>query len=109
MVKVETPIHKLWLDDVRNPPDNSYTHAKTALEAIYWLARIHSLNEQAHLVCLDHDLGDETNGTGYDVLLWIEKQVRMNPNYVRPKIIRTHTANPPARARMQAAIKASWQ
>lgn len=26
-------------------------------------------------VSLDHDLGDDDRGTGYDVVLWIEEQV----------------------------------
>jgi hypothetical protein len=36
-------------------------------------------------ISLDHDLGDDQKGTGYDVLLWIEEQVFLK-GYVPPKI-----------------------
>ena len=43
---------KLWLDDTRNPPDNTWTIARTADEAIA-LLREHCCTEAS----LDHDLG----------------------------------------------------
>lgn len=52
---------------------------------------------------LDHDLGDDQRGTGYDVLLWIERAVVMH-QYVPPEIT-IHSANP-ARQRMLAAVEA---
>ncbi len=51
---------------------------------------------------LDHDLGDDDHGTGYDVLLWIEEQVACH-GFVPPSI-NVHSANPAARRRMEQAI-----
>lgn len=55
-------------------------------------------------VSLDHDLGDDARGTGYDVLAWIEEAVVTRG--FRPPEIRIHTANPAARQRMDAAATA---
>ena len=57
-------------------------------------------------ISLDHDLGDhfgrpdgiKRERTGYDVLLWIERQVVLE-GFV-PPIIHIHTANPVAEKRM---------
>ncbi len=58
---------KVWLDDVREmPPDFDY-HARTAADAIRLLE-----TESVRRISLDHDLGDDENGTGYDVAKWIE-------------------------------------
>lgn len=54
---------------------------------------------------LDHDLGDDKRGTGYDVLLWIEEEVHRRPAFDVPHIS-IHSANPVGRARMEAAIRA---
>lgn len=51
---------------------------------------------------LDHDLGDSERGTGYDVVLWIEETVATG-TFVPPRID-VHTANPSARAKMEAGI-----
>lgn len=53
---------------------------------------------------LDHDLGDDARGTGYDVLLWIERAVAER-GFVPPRMT-VHTANPAARRRMLAAVEA---
>ena len=51
---------------------------------------------------LDHDLGNDYRGTGYDVLLWIEEAV-YTKGYLPPKIY-VHSANSSARIKMQLAI-----
>ena len=51
---------------------------------------------------LDHDLGDDKRGTGYDVVLWIEEAVATGV-FVPPRIV-VHSANPSARAKMEAGI-----
>lgn len=50
---------------------------------------------------LDHDLGVGA-GTGYDVLLWIEQHCHL---FGYAPHITIHTANPPARKRMEAAVE----
>lgn len=53
---------------------------------------------------LDHDLGDDRRGTGYDVVLWIERAVVERG--FRPPLLRVHSANSAARVRMEAGIAA---
>nr|WP_274622412.1 cyclic-phosphate processing receiver domain-containing protein [Myxococcus fulvus] len=51
---------------------------------------------------LDHDLGDDEHGTGYDVLLWLEEAVATR-GFVPPRV-RVHSANSSARQKMELAI-----
>ncbi|WP_342778955.1 cyclic-phosphate processing receiver domain-containing protein [Pleionea sediminis] len=52
---------------------------------------------------LDHDLGNDKRGTGYDVITWMERAV-MERGLI-PPIIKIHSANPVARRRMEAGIR----
>lgn len=89
---------KIYLDDERTPP-NGWKLVKTPKEVIKLLKR-----GKVTELSLDHDLGDDKNiGTGYDVLLWIEKQV-YTKNFKPPKI-KVHSANISARNKMELAIK----
>jgi len=90
---------KVFLDDERRMPSFFNTRAYTAKKAI----QILSSGIPISVISLDHDLGDDAAGTGYDVLLWIEEQVHTNPDYELP-LIWVHTANPSARAKMDAAV-----
>ncbi|WP_236425801.1 cyclic-phosphate processing receiver domain-containing protein, partial [Pseudomonas syringae] len=54
-------------------------------------------------ISLDHDLGDDQRGTGYDVILWIEEKVALD-GFVPPKIV-VHSANVSARLKMEQGIK----
>jgi len=51
---------KVFLDDLRSVPDEAIKLLKTG---------------QVEEINLDHDLGDDNRGTGYDVVLWIEEAV----------------------------------
>jgi len=51
---------------------------------------------------LDHDLGNDALGTGYDVLLWIEQSTMLEG--FKPPIINVHSANISARQKMGVAI-----
>ena len=55
-------------------------------------------------ISLDHDLGDDERGTGYDVVLWMEEQVALH-GFGPPKIT-VHSANVSARTKMEAGIRA---
>jgi len=55
-------------------------------------------------ISLDHDLGDDVRGTGYDVLLWIEEQVALN-GFV-PPVMSVHSANVSERVKMKSGIRA---
>jgi hypothetical protein len=90
---------KIYLDDERPAPDG-WVQARWPDEVIALL----KTKEVSHL-SLDHDLGDDQRGTGYDVLSWIERELILNQRKP-PAHINVHSANPAARMRMVAAIKA---
>ena len=98
-------IHKkivthVFLDDVRLKPSKLWTLVKWPNEAITLLRR----QTVTHL-SLDHDLGDDIRGTGYDVLLWIEEAVA-HAGFVPPDTILVHSANTSARIKMELAVQA---
>ena len=88
---------KVFLDDMRTEPEG-WVLVKTAREAIE-LLQTNDVEE----ISLDHDLGEEENGTGYDVISWLEKEVYQS-NF-SPPVIHIHTANPVARERMKAGAR----
>lgn len=90
---------KLWLDDVRPAPDG-WEHVFTAPEAVALFAS--GMVEEASL---DHDLGPSDAGTGYDVLVWIEKAMGSHAWYGPLPKIHVHSANPVGRKNMHAAIE----
>ncbi len=97
MVNGQCDDMKVFLDDVRVAPDG-WVPAR-------WPQEVIALLEQGGVeeLSLDHDLGDDTRGTGYDVLLWIEEAVATRG--FRPPLVRAHSANSSARQRMEAAIR----
>jgi hypothetical protein len=89
---------KVYLDDERNTPDGWVR--------VYWpdeAIKLLSTGEVVEL-SLDHDLGDDERGTGYDVVLWIEEAVALRG--FNPPLIRVHSANSSAREKMEAGIAA---
>ena len=58
---------KVYLDDERKPPDG-WTLVRWPEDAIALLK-----TNQVTDLSLDHDLGDDNRGTGYDVVLWVEE------------------------------------
>lgn len=61
-------IDKLWLDDLREPPDSSWVWVKTADKAI------EALSSGVDIASLDHDLGTTRSSkerSGYTVVLWM--------------------------------------
>jgi hypothetical protein len=89
---------RVYLDDVREAPVG-WTRA-------YWPEEVIELLQRGGVVelSLDHDLGDDSRGTGYDVIRWIEEAVVLR-NFTAPRIF-VHSANPVARLRMQRGIEA---
>ncbi len=93
----ESTSSHLWLDDERPAPPG-WSRVHTAEEAIEFLAK-----RPCNIVSLDHDLGEDA-GTGYDVLLWIERHVFEDANF-QPPDIRIHTANISARTKMELGVE----
>lgn len=87
---------KVYLDDERATPEG--------WQRVYWPEEAIALLQggQVTEISLDHDLGDDAHGTGYDVLLWIEEAV-VSSNF-KPPHMQVHSANSSARQKMQAAI-----
>ena len=87
---------KIFLDDIRKPP-NGWIQ-------VYWPDEMINLLKTGFVeeISLDHYLGDDKRGTGYDVLLWIENAIVMK-NFEPPKI-KIHSANISARRRMELAV-----
>jgi hypothetical protein len=88
---------KIYLDDERPTPDG-------------WIGVRWPDEVIAHLetglvtdVSLDHDLGDDERGTGYDVVLWLEEAVALR-GFVPPRMS-VHSANSSARLKMEAGIR----
>lgn len=89
---------KIYLDDEREAPPG-WRRAFWPNEAIQLLQA-----ENVTEISLDHDLGNDERGTGYDVLLWIEQEVALN-KFIPPKMF-VHSSNPCAREKMERAIDA---
>jgi len=87
----------VFLDDERPTP--------AGWVRCYWPDEVIELlrTETVSRVSLDHDLGDDARGTGYDVLLWIEQAVVLSG--FKPPLLQVHSANSSARQRMLAAIE----
>ena len=65
------PVWRLYLDDIRNPPDESYVLARSVEEAKVLITAY----GVPLFISFDHDLGADENGnllpTGYDLAKWI--------------------------------------
>ena len=88
---------KVFLDDERIAPDDWV--------AVRWPEEAIALLKTGNVtdMSLDHDLGDDEHGTGYDVILWIEEAVATK-NF-SPPCITVHSANSSARKKMELGIE----
>ncbi|WP_322863281.1 cyclic-phosphate processing receiver domain-containing protein [Aeromonas allosaccharophila] len=86
----------MYLDDERITP--------AGWVRAYWPEEVIELLETGNvtIVSLDHDLGDDAHGTGYDVIVWIEEAV-ITRNFKAPKIL-IHSANSSARVKMELGV-----
>ncbi len=87
---------RVFLDDKRTPP-KGWTLVRWPEEAIDLLKQ-----GGVQELSLDHDLGDDDHGTGYDVVLWIERAVATQG--FKPPKIQIHSANSAAREKMEAGV-----
>ena len=88
---------KVFLDDERETP--------VGWVRAFWPSEVIALLQTGAVeeLSLDHDLGDDQIGTGYDVILWIEEAVALRR--FRPPKIAVHSANSSARDKMLAGIR----
>jgi hypothetical protein len=88
---------KLFVDDMRDPPDNTWVVARSYWEAVDFISLYHPIDT----ISLDHDLGIDSDGnelTGYDLICYIEA------NDMWPNTCIVHSSNPAGRLKMQLAI-----
>ena len=98
---------KLWIDDVREPP-NGYRWARSVNEAKIIIRDYETMLKasggkvryQIELIDIDHDAGDfAKDGGDYIKLLdWLERTGRSYP-------IRIHSMNPVGRENMRVIIR----
>jgi hypothetical protein len=89
---------RVFLDDERATPEGWVR--------VYWPDEAITLLQSGTVIeiSLDHDLGDDARGTGYDVVLWIEEAVALRD--FKPPLMHVHSANSSARLKMLAGIQA---
>lgn len=73
---------KLFVDDLRDPPDDTWTVARTSAEALEILQTGAQIDE----LSLDHDLGGDD--TSRPAVLWLAEHGGW------PATVRAHSANP---------------
>jgi hypothetical protein len=73
---------KLFVDDVRFPPEENWMLARTYRDAIYYLK-----TGAVRVLSLDHDLGDASR-SGYDIAMY------MLAHKIWPDKIYVHSYNP---------------
>lgn len=91
-------VYRIYLDDRRIAP-KGWFQARWP-EDVIKILKSGTVNE----ISLDHDLGDDERGTGYDVITWIEEQV-ISGNLIDIPKIKIHTSNPSARMKMEAGVR----
>lgn len=96
---------KVYLDDIRTPPDNSWIIVRTYAGAADLITNNY---QKITEISLDHDLGGEYDGVtihknGYDIALLIE-ELAYKTKYV-PKIL-VHSMNPVGLGNINRCIEA---
>lgn len=89
---------KLFIDDIRMPPDDSWVVARNYDEAI----RILDTGIVSE-ISFDHDLGNSLEKTGYNIVCWIEMKLFTGEWAFVPKMS-VHSMNPVGRRNIQTVI-----
>ena len=91
---------KLWLDDIRTPPDSSWTWVHSVWGAISAIKAQLQSGGSLECMSLDHDLGDyaKRGGDGLKLLIWMVREEIFCP-------VMLHTMNPVGRENMAGVIR----
>lgn len=100
-IRASQPL-KLWVDDIRTPPDRTWTWTKSSQDTIRTLTNqkimfARGWIEKPEVMSLDHDLGGDDT-TRY-VVLWM-----CNHDFW-PNEVRVHSANPVGVEWLEGMIK----
>lgn len=95
---------KIYLDDVRDIP-NGYAGARTYEAFQSLIERCIECGEVIEEISFDHDLGDETEYSGFDALKWVISQEEERRINLSNTSIVFHTANPIGFANMTSLWK----
>ena len=90
-------MRKLYLDDIRSPPDSSWIVVRSHDEFVAWI-QTHGTPDE---ISFDHDLGDGVP-TGMDCAKWIVESERPLLRFT------VHSANPPGRANILGLLQ-NWR
>ena len=104
-------LQKIWIDDIREKPDDYTIHMKSVNEVINFLAFFEDDENKRFLLDLDHDAGDfRAKGGDYiRILDWIEATDYLT-NHQNKIIFSIHSANPVGRENMMRIIrKNDWE
>lgn len=90
---------KLYIDDIRDPPDDTWTVARTSQDAIYILRNVYATqvglyptspgDDYIEVISFDHDLGGDD--TTMPVMQWLQE------HGLWPDRLIVHSANPVGR------------
>lgn len=87
---------KLWIDDVRSPPDDTWVWAKTSIEANNKLCE-----DDPVLISFDHDLGEDD--TSMNVIKYIERWAAAG--IIEKFEWQVHSMNPVGRENIKRAME----
>ena len=92
---------KIFLDDLRESPDQSWTVVRTPADFKQVIAAAASQNSSIGAISFDNDLAQEEEG--YDLLKWLAENY---PEYLMGETaVSVHSANPEARRNIEGYVK----
>lgn len=98
---------KLWIDDLRTPPDETWHWAKSVHEAEIQFVQLGGFNEQTGIISLGHDAGNYAimGGDYIEFLKWLEYKQQIDLLEFSNVTFRLHTMNTVGYLRMKAIIE----
>lgn len=93
---------KIYLDDIRNPPNDTFVIVRSYNEAISYMIK-HGCPEY---ISFDHDLGEDSL-SGYDLVKWIINEDMKRDFLFIPKSFsyHVHSANPVGRENIDKLLR----
>lgn len=94
---------KIWLDDLREPPDSSWIWRKDVmgcLRLIKTLLAAPKGDQEILTIDFDHDLGEDL--TGYTVACWLEEHADL---FEQPIEWNVHSWNPVGAPKIVSAMR----